>query len=33
MVWYVVFGGRRSGVYDSWGVYSEHVISFSGAAF
>jgi viroplasmin and RNaseH domain-containing protein len=33
MACYVVFRGRKPGVYDSWGVYSEYVIGFSGAAF
>jgi hypothetical protein len=33
MVWYVVFRGRKSRVYDSYGVYSEYVVRFSGAAF
>jgi viroplasmin and RNaseH domain-containing protein len=29
MAWY----GQKPGGYDSWGVCSEYVISFSGAAF
>jgi viroplasmin and RNaseH domain-containing protein len=33
IVWYVVFRGRKSGVYESWAIYSEYVIGFSGAAF
>jgi ribonuclease HI len=33
MVWYVMFHGRKSGVYDLWGVCSEYVVGFSGAAF
>jgi ribonuclease HI len=33
MAWYVVFHGRKSGVYESWKVCSEYVIGFSGAAF
>jgi viroplasmin and RNaseH domain-containing protein len=33
MVWYVVFRGRNAGVYESWLVYSEYVIVFSGTAF
>jgi ribonuclease HI len=33
MVWYVVFHGRKPGVYDSWGVCNEYVVGFSGAAF
>jgi viroplasmin and RNaseH domain-containing protein len=33
MVWYVVFYDRKSGVYDSWRVYSEYVVGISGAAF
>jgi viroplasmin and RNaseH domain-containing protein len=28
-----VFHGRKPEVYDSWGVCSEYVASFSGAAF
>jgi viroplasmin and RNaseH domain-containing protein len=28
-----VFRGRKPGVYESWGVYSEYVVGFSGAAF
>jgi viroplasmin and RNaseH domain-containing protein len=32
MVWYVVFGSRKSVVYDLWGVCSEYVVDFSGAA-
>jgi viroplasmin and RNaseH domain-containing protein len=33
MAWYVVFHGRKFGVYDSWGVSSEYVVDFSGVAF
>jgi viroplasmin and RNaseH domain-containing protein len=33
MVWYVVFHGRKPGVYDSWGVCSEYIVGFSGTAF
>jgi viroplasmin and RNaseH domain-containing protein len=33
MTWYVVFHGRKSVVYDSWGVCSEYVGGFSGTAF
>jgi viroplasmin and RNaseH domain-containing protein len=33
MAWYVVFHDRKPGVYDSWRVYSEYVVGFSGAAF
>jgi viroplasmin and RNaseH domain-containing protein len=33
MTWYVVFHGRKSRVYDSWGVCSEYAIGFSGSAF
>jgi viroplasmin and RNaseH domain-containing protein len=33
MTWYVVFRGRKPEVYDSWGVYSEYVLGFSGAAY
>jgi viroplasmin and RNaseH domain-containing protein len=33
MTWYVVFYGQKPRVYDSWGVYNEYVIGFSGAAF
>jgi ribonuclease HI len=32
MAWYVVFRGWKPGVYDSWGVCSEYVAGFSGAA-
>jgi viroplasmin and RNaseH domain-containing protein len=32
MVWYVVFRGRKPGVYESWEVYSEYIIGFSNAA-
>jgi viroplasmin and RNaseH domain-containing protein len=33
MVWYVVFRGRKPGVYEFRGVCSEYVLSFSGAAY
>jgi ribonuclease HI len=33
MMWYVVFRGRKSGVYDSWRVCSEHVLGFSDVAY
>jgi viroplasmin and RNaseH domain-containing protein len=33
MTWYVVFCGRKLRVYDSWGVYIEYVLSFSGTAY
>jgi viroplasmin and RNaseH domain-containing protein len=33
MVWYIMFYGRKPGVYDSWGVYSEYVVDFSPAIF
>jgi viroplasmin and RNaseH domain-containing protein len=33
MVWYIVFHSRKTVVYDSWGVCSEYVVDFSGAAF
>jgi ribonuclease HI len=33
MSWYVVFQGRKPGVYESWGIYSEYVVGFSGVAF
>jgi ribonuclease HI len=33
MAWYFVFRGRKPGVYESWAVYSEYVVGFSGAAF
>jgi viroplasmin and RNaseH domain-containing protein len=33
MAWYVVFRGRKPGVFKSWGVCHEYVIGFSGAAF
>jgi viroplasmin and RNaseH domain-containing protein len=32
MIWYVVFCGQKYGVYDSWGVCSEYILGFSGAA-
>jgi viroplasmin and RNaseH domain-containing protein len=32
MVWYVVFGSQKPVVYDLWGVCSEYVVGFSGAA-
>jgi viroplasmin and RNaseH domain-containing protein len=32
MAWYIVFHGRKHGVYESWGVYCEYVVDFSGAA-
>jgi viroplasmin and RNaseH domain-containing protein len=28
-----VFRGRKPEVYDSWGVYSDYIVGFSGAAF
>jgi viroplasmin and RNaseH domain-containing protein len=28
-----VFRGWKPEVYDSWGVYSEYIVGFSGAAF
>jgi viroplasmin and RNaseH domain-containing protein len=31
-VWYVVFHGRKTGVYESWGVCSKYIVGFSGAA-
>jgi viroplasmin and RNaseH domain-containing protein len=33
MAWYVVFHGRKSGVYPSWGVCSEYVIGFSDTVY
>jgi viroplasmin and RNaseH domain-containing protein len=33
MTWYVVFRGRKPGVYDSWGVCSKYVLDFSGATY
>jgi viroplasmin and RNaseH domain-containing protein len=30
MAWYVVFHGQKPGVYESWAVYSEYVVGFSG---
>jgi ribonuclease HI len=33
MAWFVVFRGRKPGVYDTWGVCSEYVVGFSGATF
>jgi viroplasmin and RNaseH domain-containing protein len=33
MVWYVVFRGQKSGVYESYVVCSEYIVGFSGAAF
>jgi hypothetical protein len=33
MMWYVVFCGRKPGVYESWIVCSEYVVGFSGATF
>jgi ribonuclease HI len=33
MAWYIVFRGRKPGVYESWGVYSEYILGFSGAAY
>jgi viroplasmin and RNaseH domain-containing protein len=33
MAWYIVFHGRKHGVYESWTVYSEYVVGFSGAIF
>jgi ribonuclease HI len=32
MAWYVVFRGRIPGVYDSWGLCSEQVLGYGGAA-
>jgi hypothetical protein len=26
MAWYIVFRGRKVGVYDSWGVHSEYIL-------
>jgi viroplasmin and RNaseH domain-containing protein len=28
-----MFHGRKPGVYASWGLYSEYVLGFSGAAY
>jgi viroplasmin and RNaseH domain-containing protein len=33
MTWYVVFCGRKTKIYDSWGVCSEYVVGFSGVIF
>jgi viroplasmin and RNaseH domain-containing protein len=33
MIWYVVFRGQKPGVYDSWRIYSEYVLHFSGATY
>jgi viroplasmin and RNaseH domain-containing protein len=33
MTWYIVFRGRKPGVYESWAVCSEYVVGFSGATF
>jgi hypothetical protein len=33
MACYVVFRDRKTRVYDLWGVYSEYIVGFSGAAF
>jgi viroplasmin and RNaseH domain-containing protein len=33
VTWYIVFCGQKHGVYNSWGVYSEYVLGFSGAAY
>jgi viroplasmin and RNaseH domain-containing protein len=33
MTYYVMFRDLKPGVYDSWGVYSEYILSFSGAAY
>jgi viroplasmin and RNaseH domain-containing protein len=33
MALYIVFHGRKSGVYESWAVCSEYVVGFSGATF
>jgi ribonuclease HI len=33
MTWYVVFRGRKPGVYDSWGVCSKYVLGFSGVTY
>jgi viroplasmin and RNaseH domain-containing protein len=33
MAWYVVFCGQKPEVYESWGVCSEYVLGFSGAAY
>jgi ribonuclease HI len=33
MMWYVVFCGRKPGVYDSWGICSGYVLDFSGVAY
>jgi ribonuclease HI len=33
MVWYIVFRGRKPGVYESWTVCSDYVVDFKDAAF
>jgi viroplasmin and RNaseH domain-containing protein len=33
MTWYIAFRGQKPRVYDSWGVYSEYIVGFSGATF
>jgi viroplasmin and RNaseH domain-containing protein len=33
MVWYVVFRGRKPGVYALWGVCSEYVVGFNGTSY
>ena len=33
MAWYVVFRGRRPGVYDSWTMAHEQVNGFQGACY
>jgi viroplasmin and RNaseH domain-containing protein len=33
MAWYVAFPGRKPRVHESWGVCSEYVLDFSGAAY
>jgi ribonuclease HI len=33
MTWYIIFLGRKPGVYESWAVCSEYIIGFSGTAF
>jgi hypothetical protein len=33
MMWYIMFCGRKHGVYESWAIYSEYVVGFSGATF
>jgi viroplasmin and RNaseH domain-containing protein len=33
MAWYVIFRGRKPGVYDSWGICNDQVSSFCGASF